>query len=625
MLRRYFLFLIFITPILLKGQQESSLRIEPPHWWTGFKNTHLQIMVYAPNIGNLQAVIDYEGIQLRKIHKAKSPNFLFLDLHIDTNLEYATFNIQFYKDKKMLFSTPYTLKKRDRVKGSQEGFNMSDAIYLVTPDRFSNGNKSNDFRENLREKTLNREDDYGRHGGDIQGLINHLDYISEMGFTALWSTPLLINDMPEQSYHGYAITDYYQVDPRFGNLDKYIELAQKARKKDIKLIMDQVANHCGVHHWWMKDLPFDDWVNHQKRYETNQPIISSTHRRTTNQDPYASKHDKKGMNEGWFVPQMPDLNQRNPFLAKYLIQNSIWWIETLGLSGIRQDTYPYPDKDFMAQWAGQIMQEYPQFSIVGEEWSYNPLLVGYWQQGQKNNDGYQSNLSHTMDFPLQEAMRKGITNKEGWDTGLIEIYTALANDFAYHDPTRLLAFLDNHDMDRAYTQYQEDPVKLRMALSLLLFLPRVPQLYYGTEVLLDNTDKPHDHGRIRKDFPGGWDGDSQNGFLKTGLNNTQIQMQDFIKLLLNFRKQSSALQNGKLIHFVPFQGVYALFRFNEEETLFLLINKNEEDTQVNLSHFKEMNLEGKYFRNVFRPEEKFLWEETLHLPYQGAYLYVAKN
>ena len=267
--------------------------------------------------------------------------------------------------------------------------------------------------------------------------------------------------------------------------------------------MDQVANHCGVHHWWMEDLPFDDWVNQQDRFENKQELRSSNHRRTTNQDPYASRYDKKAMSEGWFVAEMPDLNQRNPYMANYIIQNSLWWIETLHLSGIRQDTYPYPDKTFMAKWAKSIMAEYPNFSIVGEEWSYNPLLVGYWQDGNKNKDGYRSHLTHTMDFPIQEALRKGIMHEEAWDTGLIEIYEAIANDFGYAAPEKIVAFLDNHDMDRAFTQYNEQAVNLKMALGVLLLLPRVPQVYYGTEVLIENTAQPGDHGLIRTDFPGG--------------------------------------------------------------------------------------------------------------------------
>ena len=430
--------------------------------------------------------------------------------------------------------------------------------------------------------------------------------------------------MPEQSYHGYAMTDFYQVDPRFGSLAEYIDLARQAQKKGIKLIMDQVANHCGLNHWWMNDLPFSDWVNYQDRFEAGAPLINSNHRRTTNQDHYAAQYDKERMNQGWFVKQMPDLNQRNPFLATYLIQNSIWWVETLGLGGIRQDTYPYPDKYFMQRWAGAIMREYPNFSIVGEEWSYNPLLIAYWQDGQQNKDGYSSNLTHSMDFAMQKAIQNGLINDETWDKGLIEIYEALANDFAYAEPHRLMAFLDNHDMDRAFTQYKENPELLSMALTTLLILPRVPQIYYGTEILMENTNNPHDHGRIRGDFPGGWSGDVVNAFSSQGLTQTQIDLRNQLKTLLHYRKNSKAIQKGKLIHFAPFDGIYAIFREFEDEKLLLILNKNEDKVTIDLERFNELQLEGKTLWNVI-DQSKLFWKEDLTLEQKGAHLYSTKN
>ena len=330
------------------------------------------------------------------------------------------------------------------------------------------------------------------------------------------------------------------------------------------------------------------------------------------------------MNQGWFVKEMPDLNQRNPFLATYLIQNSIWWIETLSLGGIRQDTYPYPDKDFMQQWAGAIMKEYPNFSIVGEEWSYNPLLIAYWQNGHPNKDGYASNLTHSMDFALQKALQDGLTHEESWGTGLIEIYEALANDFAYTDPNRLLAFLDNHDMDRVFTQYKEKSVLLEMALATLLSLPRVPQLYYGTEILMENTEKPHDHGRIRTDFPGGWKGDKINAFTGKGLSKEQIELQNTLSRLLRYRKNSKAIQVGKLIHFAPFDGIYVLYRAFQDEEVVLILNKNENEFKLNLDRFKELQLEGKELVELIR-QENVIWEDHLLLQEKGAYLFTTKT
>jgi len=603
-----------------KSPPQHIDRIEPPYWWVGMQQNELQLLVYAKDIAQTTVALSDPEVEIKRITPGDSMNYLFIDLIIKEKAKAGTVMLEFFKKGRLIHLHPYTLKKRIKGAYDYQGFDHKDAIYLITPDRFSNGNAANDSFDSLAEKKINRKNNYARHGGDIRGIINQLDYIADLGFTALWSSPLLINDMPEQSYHGYAITDLYQVDPRFGTLEEYKELASTAHKKGIKLIMDQVANHCGLNHWWMKDLPFSNWVNYQEGFEKSDPITTSNHRRTTNQDRYASNYDKALMNQGWFVPQMPDLNQKNPFLATYLIQNSLWWIETLQLGGIRQDTYPYPDKHFMALWAKTIMKEYPNFSIVGEEWSYNPLLIAYWQQGNNNKDNYESHLTHSMDFALQKAIQNGLTNEESWDKGLIEIYEALANDFAYASPRRLMAFLDNHDMDRAFTQYDENPILLKMALATLLTLPRVPQIYYGTEILMENTAQPHDHGLIRTDFPGGWQDDSINAFHDLGLREDQTDLKAFLKTLLNYRKESPAILEGKTIHFAPFDGIYVLFRLHPEENLILLINKNTQAVDIELNRFEELNFKGKEFQNVLGGET-FQWQDRLYLKKQGAYLF----
>ena len=481
----------YYKPVVASHQID---KIEPPHWWIGFKNNKLQVLVKHTNIGSAIPKISHAGVTLEKFHVADSPNYLFLDLNISETATAGNFNIYFkFQDGNELIQT-YELKPREQPAEDYIGFNSSDAIFLITPDRFANGDTSNDSVKGLKQTTLNRADLNARHGGDIRGIINNLDYIQDLGYTAIWPTPVLINDMAEWSYHGYAITDYHKVDPRMGTLKDYIELSSKLNDRGMRLIMDQVANHCGLEHWWMKDLPFKDWVNLQENYEKNKDnwgnatTINSNHRRTTNQDTYAAKIDKKGNSDGWFVPAMPDLNQRNPFMANYIIQNSIWWIETLQLGGIRQDTYPYPDKTFMANWAKTIMNEYPNFSIVGEEWSYNPLLVGYWQTGHNNKDGYESHLKSTMDFPMQKAIVEGINETESWDKGLVKLYEGLANDFAYTKPKDIMIFLDNHDKSRAFTEFGEDVTKTKMALAYMLSLPRIPQIYYGTEILMENSD-----------------------------------------------------------------------------------------------------------------------------------------
>ena len=603
-------------------------KVEPPNWWIGFKNKNLQLLVKHENVGEALPSISYPGVTIQKVHKADSPNYLFIDLSISELTKAGKFDITFtFKDGT---EKKHTYELSEKSKSSEEyiGFDSSDAIFLITPDRFANGDPSNDIIEGLNETKIDRTDGYARHGGDLRGIINHLDYIEDLGYTAVWPTPVLMNNMHQGSYHGYAITDYHKVDPRFGTLEDYMELSSKLKDKGMKLIMDQVANHCGLEHWWMKDLPFKDWVNNQKNYEDNidnwdwKSTINSNHRRTTNQDAYASSIDTKGNTDGWFVAGMPDLNQRNPFMATYIIQNSIWWIETLELGGIRQDTYPYPDKDFMSDWAGTIMHEYPNFSIVGEEWSYNPLLVAYWQDGHNNKDGYKSNLRSTMDFPMQKAIVDAF-NEESWDNGLVKIYEGLANDFAYASPKDIMVFLDNHDMSRIHTQLNEDVVNTKMALGYLLCLPRIPQVYYGTEILMNDTAKPGDHGLIRTDFPGGWKGDKVNAFSGEGLSKDQKDMQSYLRKVLNYRKSSKAIHQGKTIHFAPFIATYFLFRIIDDEVVVVILNKNDEPGSLDLTRYSEIGLDGKTLRNIIT-DEKLIWKDSITFKSKGITILTTK-
>ncbi|MFL2623443.1 MAG: alpha-amylase family glycosyl hydrolase [Flavobacteriaceae bacterium] len=479
-------------------------QVKPLHWWVGFESEELQLLVKSNQIQGMKVTVNTPSVEITKVHNADSPNYLFIDLKIKKNTDPGKIQLLFSSQDNESYILDYELKARTKSALDYKGFNSEDAIYLITPDRFANANPGNDIQPNLQEQKINRNDDYARHGGDIQGITDHLDYIHDMGFTAVWSCPLRTNDMKKGSYHGYAITDHYEVDPRFGTMEEFKTLVEEAKKRGIKFIMDQIVNHCGLYHWWMEDLPFKDWINYQDKFLSGKPTKYSNHRRTINQDNYASEIDKKEMTDGWFVETMPDLNHKNPFMAKFIIQNSIWWIEELGLGGIRQDTYPYADKTFLSNWAGAIMNEYPNFSIVGEEWSYNPLLIGYWQNDPKHKQGYVSNLTSTMDFAILENIKKGISQDESWDKGLIKIYDGLANDFNYPNPKGIMAMMDNHDMSRIYTELKGDIIQTKMALSTLLMLPRVPQIYYGTEILMQDFDKPGDHGLVRTDFPGGW-------------------------------------------------------------------------------------------------------------------------
>ena len=638
---RIFICLVLVSSISCKQTEKEMTQIEnteisnsyldkvePPNWSIGFKNKNLQLLVKHENVGEALPSISYPGVTIQKVHKADSPNYLFIDLSISELTKAGKFDITFtFKDGT---EKKHTYELSEKSKSSEEyiGFDSSDAIFLITPDRFANGDPSNDIIEGLNETKIDRTDGYARHGGDLRGIINHLDYIEDLGYTAVWPTPVLMNNMHQGSYHGYAITDYHKVDPRFGTLEDYMELSSKLKDKGMKLIMDQVANHCGLEHWWMKDLPFKDWVNNQKNYEDNidnwdwKSTINSNHRRTTNQDAYASSIDTKGNTDGWFVAGMPDLNQRNPFMATYIIQNSIWWIETLELGGIRQDTYPYPDKDFMSDWAGAIMNEYPNFSIVGEEWSYNPLLVAYWQDGHNNKDGYKSNLRSTMDFPMQKAIVDAF-NEESWDNGLVKIYEGLANDFAYASPKDIMVFLDNHDMSRIHTQLNEDVVNTKMALGYLLCLPRIPQVYYGTEILMNDTAKPGDHGLIRTDFPGGWKGDKVNAFSGEGLSKDQKDMQSYLRKVLNYRKSSKAIHQGKTIHFAPFIATYFLFRIIDDEVVVVILNKNDEPGSLDLTRYSEIGLDGKTLRNIIT-DEKLIWKDSITFKSKGITILTTK-
>lgn len=568
----------FFTIQSYASDKTSLNKVEPPFWWTGMKSHALQLMVYGENISTTKLELNYEGVTINSLSTTDNPNYLFVDLEMESNVKPGTFDLVFKKKNKIVHTYNYELKKR-RTDSSLEGFNSSDVIYLITPDRFANGNPDNDEITGMVEG-LARDEPFGRHGGDIRGIIDNLDYIKDLGFTAIWLNPLLENNQPEESYHGYATTDFYKVDPRFGTNEEYRELVAIARKKGLKVIMDMILNHCGSEHWWMKDMPMQNWINNYPDY------VITNHRRTVNQDPYASKADKDRMVNGWFVPSMPDMNQNNDFVANYLITNSIWWAEFLGLSGIRQDTYPYPDKYISAEWTRRIMEEYPRFNIVGEEWSTNPAIVSYWQRGKNNSDGYKSWLPGVMDFPLQNALNRGLNEEENWSDGLIKIYEALANDFQYADPGNLVIFPDNHDMSRIYTQLNEDIDLLKMALTFILTTRGIPQIYYGTEILMSNpgTDS---HGIIRSDFPGGWKGDKINAFKGKGITKQQKEIQDFIRKLLNWRKDMGVIHNGNLTHFVPDNGIYTYFRYNGNESVMVVLNKNEEPVSLETKRFEE--------------------------------------
>ena len=591
--------------------------VEPLNWFIGMKNPRLQLLVNGDEIGLATPSIQYSGVTIEKVHKANSKNYLFIDLMIQPTTKPGTVTIRFEKNGKIVATYPYSLLARKQLPNQFKGFTAADVVYLIMPDRFANGDPNNDVIAGMKENRVNRAQPGGRHGGDIQGIIQHLDYIQQMGYTAIWCTPMLENNMAGYSYHGYSITNHYKVDPRYGTMEDYITLSAKAKEKGIKLIFDEVLNHCGSEHWWMKDLPFPNWINKADSFQL------STHRRTTNQDPYAAEFDKDLMTRGWFDKTMPDLNGENPYMANYLIQRSIWFTETLQLGGIRQDTYGYSNKKFLQQWSCRMMEEYPAFSMVGEEWSYNPLIESYWQKGKINHDGYQSCLNTVMDFPLQQALTEGIREQERAysSTGFTRMYEALANDFAYANPNQMLVFGDNHDMDRLFTQMKGDIPLTKMAITYLLTIRGIPQFLYGTEILADNSRHLNDHGYIRIDFPGGWNGDSSNAFTGKGLTAEQLDMQLFMKKMLNWRKQHPAIYSGATLHFAPFEGMYVYFRYNKTETLMVVMNRNTNAAVLSTERFKEILANKKLAQPIFS-DEKLSLSQPISIPGKSAQVFV---
>jgi len=577
-------FCFVLAPLALVAAPADIQRVEPPNWWTGFQETSLQLMVYGREISMYQPSVDYPGVTIERVEKVNSPNYLFVYLDIAPETRPGPFDITF-SGKGLTLTHPYELRAKNPDPAYTRGFDSSDAIYLITPDRFANGDPGNDNVDGMGDPA-DRGNPGGRHGGDIQGIIDNLDYIKGMGFTAVWLNPLLENAMPSYSYHGYATTDFYRVDPRYGSNESYRELVATARNKGIGVIMDMIVNHIGSEHWWMDDLPTDDWLNFQ-----GDPKITS-HEHITEQDPYASEFDTRLYSDGWFVDTMPDLNQRNPLLADYLTQNALWWIEYLGIAGIRMDTYPYPDKHYMSGWTKRLLLEYPGFNMVGEEWVDNPAAVAYWQRGQENRDGYVSYLPSLMDFPLQNALRWGLVTAEKSKMedlrpgGLIYLFRALANDFVYPDPAALVIFPDNHDMSRIFTQLGEDYDLFRMAMAYVLTMRGVPQIYYGTEILMENTGD-ESHGVIRSDFPGGWAGDTRNAFTGDGLTGQQREAQDFLRRLLSWRRDKAVIHSGDLTHFVPQDGTYVYFRHDTEDSVMVVLNKNPGTATLALERFAE--------------------------------------
>jgi len=567
--------------VAVVGQDITLQKVDPPFWWKGFKNPNLQVMVHGTGIGKTTVSIRCPGVELVKVHKVDNPNYLFLDLKILPASRPGNFAINFVYQGKTVVTYSYQLIDRVKNSANRKGFDASDAIYLLMPDRFSNGDPANDNVEGMLEKA-DRSNPNGRHGGDFTGISNHLDYLKNLGITAIWLNPVLENNQDLYSYHGYSTTDYYKADPRFGSTTDYLNLCKAIHAKGMKVIMDMVFNHCGSGHWWMNDLPMADWLNQFPEF------TQTSHRASTVSDPHVSGYDADKYVRGWFVKTMPDLNQHNPFMARYLIQNSIWWIEYAGLDGIRQDTYPYPFKDFMATWVAEVMREYPNFNIVGECMMGVPALVAYWQKDAMNRDGYNSKLPSLVDFPLADALKVAFMEKDGWGTGIIRLYDIVAQDFLYSDPMNLMVIADNHDINRFLDFMGDDVRKLKMAMAFILTTRGIPQIYYGTEILM-TTGIDKGDGMKRKDFPGGWAADTLNAFDPRNLGPDAQSMHAYMTRLLQWRKGKEVIHKGKLMQFLPVDGLYVYFRYNATDTVMVALNNHETDSRSpDLKIYREM-------------------------------------
>lgn len=605
---------------VLAGQLAQAAeinRIEPPCWWVGMKNPELQIMVYGPGIGEAHVSVDYPGVRLKETVKTENPNYLFLYLDIEEDAAPGRMDLSF-ETAGGIMVREYELLPRSTKPGAM-GFSGADVLYLITPDRFANGDPSNDTLEGAR---VDRSRSGGRHGGDIRGVTDHLDYIFDLGVTAIWLNPVQKNSA--NSYHGYAISDFYAVDPRFGTMDDYVEMIDKAHEMGLKVVMDMIFNHCGSAHWWMEDLPTSDWLN------VNNEFVQTNHQKWTAVDPHAAPSERSGFTDGWFNRGMPDLNQRNPLLATYLIQSSIWWIEYARIDGIRQDTHPYMDLQFGADWCNAVLTEYPDFNIVGETWY--PVGSGFpawWQRGSKLNPvdtGLKTVMDFNLAFIVPDAFNEANDPSDGASKGLFNIYVSLANDFLYEDTENILIFLDNHDLSRFARKDDAGLDKYRQGVAFILTTRGIPQIYYGTELLFTGTKNEGD-GIIRKDMPGGWQGDERSVFTSEGRTDMENEAWNYMSTILNWRKTSEAVKHGDLIQYAPLReygDCYVYARIKGDETVLVVLNGSDKAAELEMGRYSDVIRDYAAGTDVVTGQT-FSLTEKLPVPARGAYILELHN
>ncbi|MGQ1891592.1 alpha-amylase family glycosyl hydrolase [Thermophagus sp. OGC60D27] len=592
-----FLLLIFLTCSCALSAIDPIERIDPPFWWTGMKNNKLQLMIYGQDISHRSVTIHYPGVRLDSIHQVDNANYLFLDITIGAETPAGTMPI---KAGNNIFNYPLYPKPNEERRN--QGIGPEDLIYLIMPDRFANGNPQNDIISSMEETSICRDSMYYRHGGDLQGIINHLDYISELGVTAIWCTPEVENNQPVTSYHGYSVTDHYKIDPRLGTNQLYQKYVNLCHQKGLKVIKDVVLNHIGSKHWMVKDLPMSDWLNDPEQHP------QSTYNCDPIMDPYGSEKDRLITLKGWIHHSMPDLNTQNKYVQKYLTQNTIWWLTYAGIDGIRFDTYFYNDPEFLTQWASQVKEEFPSVTIFAETWVNGIVKQAFFNGGNTVNRDLDTQIDGITDFQLREAILT-MVNKipQEWKNILTPnifmnpVYATLAADFVYKSPSYNLAFLDNHDLSRIFSVVGEDVRKLKTALTILLTTNRIPQIYYGTEIGMTGFCNPD--GLVRSDFPGGWPNDMENKFTKEGRTTLENEIFHFTKKLANYRKNSDALKSGKMMQFFPMNNIYVYFRYTNNQIVMVVVNSNDHDVYINANDYTERTNAVSVAQNVITGEK----------------------
>jgi len=569
------LFILFCFAVFAQPQ------VYPPHWWTGMKSPSLQLMIYGTGVGRGKpsVTIKYPGVQVSKVHYPENQNYLFVDLTLSPKAAPGKFTITIQSTQPL--SIDYLLKPRRNGNGTEfaQGVTSADLVYLLMPDRFSNGDPTNDRLPGLRDQSLNRDSIFHRHGGDLQGVINHLDYLHDLGVTALWMTPVIQNDMPNRTEHGYAFTNHYKIEPRLGGEEQYKKLGYELHRRGMKLIQDAVYNHVGLYHFTVQDKPMRDWLHEWPAY------TNTTYKDQTLFDAYAADSDRKKMADGWFTPMMPDLNHNNPFVANYLIQHAIYCVEEFAVDGWRIDTYFYNDLEFMNRCNKALLEEYPKLTLFGETWVHGTVNQAFFAENNLQHY-FKSNLPGVTDFQsLFYGIQAAVNEKFGWTEGVNKLYQTLSNDILYKDPMRNVIFLDNHDLSRFYSVVGEDINKIKVAFTWLLTCRGIPQLYYGGEILMKGITNPD--GWVRLDFPGGWPGDKVNKFTAEGRTDEENEVFNLIRTLANYRKKSSALTTGKFMHYLPVAGVYVYFRYDDKQTVMCVMNTADKEMEIAFEQYPE--------------------------------------